>query len=382
MGATRQSEKGMALIMALGAIVIVGVLIGGVLFVTTQDYRIGTNTVRQAQATAAADLGLNRVPQDWNLLNNTTMKTGDTVKKSYTAPRGATVLVIITRLPGPFFWAVSEGYAGGNGSQASARRRYGMLFRLDTPNIPFMGALTGRGTVLVGGSATVNGHDSTPGGWAGCPPKKDIAGIAMSDTTTGLKEPGCNVSKQCVTGNPNLLQTPLAADTSTYFVYGNATYQSLAAMANITLPGGLTLTGLGPVVSGGVCQPAMGNWGDPNRASPSGACEGYFPIIHALGDLHLSTGVGQGILLVDGNLDMTGNFQFMGAIVVRGTLTTYGQGAHVTGGVMAAGVVLDTSAASVLGNSSIRYSSCALAAVMQGTAYPKRAVKRGWVDMY
>ena len=44
-----QSRNGMALIMALGAMVIIGVLIGGIVFVTTQDYRIGTNTMRQEQ---------------------------------------------------------------------------------------------------------------------------------------------------------------------------------------------------------------------------------------------------------------------------------------------------------------------------------------------
>ena len=113
---------------------------------------------------------------------------------------------------------------------------------------------------------------------------------------------------------------------------------------------------------------------------PAGACESYFPIIHALGDLHISTGMGQGILLVDGDLDMTGNFQFMGAIIVRGTLSTYGTGAHITGAVMAANVDLDQN--TVLGNSSIKYSSCALNAVMNGSAYPKAAKRRAWVDLY
>src|SRR5207247_891119 len=118
-----QSRNGMALIMALGAMVIIGVLIGGILFVTTQDYRIGTNTMRQEQATAAADLGLNRVPQEWNLADNTRLKTGDTLKRVYPGLHTASAKVIVTRLTGPFFWVVSEGTAGGLGSQASARSR-------------------------------------------------------------------------------------------------------------------------------------------------------------------------------------------------------------------------------------------------------------------
>jgi hypothetical protein len=77
---------------------------------------------------------------------------------------------------------------------------------------------------------------------------------------------------------------------------------------------------------------------------------------------------------------MTGNFQFSGAIIVRGTFSTYGTGAHITGGVMAANVALDQN--TVIGNSSIRFSSCALSQVMNGQAYPKLAKKRAWVDLY
>src|SRR6266536_2856415 len=160
MDRTRQSEKGMALMMSLGAIVIIGVLMGGVLFVSTQDYRVGGNTVRATRAAAAAELGLNRVPVDWNLADNNRLKTGDTLKKAYTAPRGATANVIITRLDGPFFWVVSEGYAGGLGSQVSARRRYGVLFRLNMPNMNFMGAITTQGNTTVSGNVTVNGNDA------------------------------------------------------------------------------------------------------------------------------------------------------------------------------------------------------------------------------
>jgi hypothetical protein len=379
----RSNEKGMALLMALGAIVLIGVLIGGIVFASTQDYRIGGNAVRQTRAGAAAELGMNRIRQDWNTADNNRLKVGDTLKRTFTAPRGASVNVMVTKVAGNFFWVVAEGTAGALGSQATARRRYGSLFRIDAPDIPFMGALTGRGTVLVGGSATVSGKDSVPTGWQGCPAKKDIPGVAMSDTNT-IQLPGCSVAKTCVDGNPKYLQDVRAADTATYFVYGNGTYQSLAATANIVVPGGMTLNGIGPVVVGGVCSTGdMKNWGDMLRAvspTPAGKCETYYPVVHALGDLHISGGQGQGILLVDGDLDMSGGFNFSGAMIVRGSLSTTGTGAHVTGAVMAANVDLDKN--SVLGNSSIRYSSCALNAVMNGTAYIKLAKQRAWVDVY
>jgi len=380
---TTKARNGVALMMALNALVIIGVLVTGVVFVVTQDYRIAANTASYARAAAATELGLNRVLNEWNLADNARLKSGDTLQRVYATSGGGKATVLVTRLPGVFYSIVSEGQAGARGIQASARRRYGTLCRLDTPNIPFMGALTGRGNILVGGSALVSGRDVTPSGWSDCPAVSDVAGIVMSDTTAGLKLPGCSIDKHCVDGVPKFIQTPAAADTNTYFNYGNSTYQDLAAMANLTLAGGVTLTGIGPVVVGGQCAKSVTvNWGEPNRASPAGVCESYFPIIHVLGSVLIaSNGRGQGILLVDGDLNVTGGFTFKGIIIVRGTLNSYGTGAKLTGGVLAADVSIDAQS-DVLGNSTIQYSSCVVQTVLRASAFPKAVKQRGWVDLY
>ena len=418
-----QSQQGVAMIMALGAIVIIGVLMGSVLFVSTQDYRVGSNTVRTARAAAAAELGLNRIPVDWNLADNARLKTGDTLKKAYTAPRGATATVVVTRLDGPFFWVVSEGYAGGQGSQASARRRYGTLFRLNMPNMNFMGAITTQGNTTVSGNVTVNGNDAAPAGWSGCGGTQNVAGAAISPTTTATFNggsvtingnvtvngndsipggwTGCSVGQNVagaaispttsatvngsvtLKGNPTVLTTPAAADSNTYFNYGNSNYQSLAASANLTYAGGTLLNGIQPLIVGGVCQanaiPA--NWGESNHTSPAGACDTYFPIIHVLGDLKVTTGRGQGILLVDGDFTVAGNFTFDGAVIARGGLKMSGTGNKIVGAVMAASVSVDDDV-SLSGNTSLLYSSCALQASLQASAYPAQAMRRGWVDLF
>src|SRR5947208_2193835 len=269
MHATIKSEKGMALLVALGAIVIIGVLVGGVVFVSTQDYRIGGNTVRQTRAAAAAELGLNRVPQDWNLANNQ-RPVGNPLVMSYTAPRGASARVTITRVSGVSFWVVSEGTAGALGSQATARRRYGTFFRLDMPQMNFLGAITTQGNTTVNGNVTVSGNDTTPGGWTGCAPAQNVAGAAISPSTTATVNGSVTIK-----GNPSTLTTPAAADSNTYFNYGTANYQSLAAAANLTYPGGTMLNGVAPIVVGGVCQPSPmpANWGEPNHTTPAGACD-------------------------------------------------------------------------------------------------------------
>src|SRR5256886_8572738 len=278
MHATIKSEKGMALLMALGAIVIIGVLVGGVVFVSTQDYRIGGNTVRQTRAAAAAELGLNRVPQDWNLANNQ-RAVGSPLVVSYTAPRGASARVTITRVSGVSFWVVSEGTAGALGSQATARRRYGTFFKLATPQMNFQGAITTQGNTTINGNVTVNGNDAPPATWGACGnTAPTVAGAAISPTTTATVNGSVSLS-----GSPPVLTTPTAGDTNTYFTYGSSTYQPLAAAATYTYAAGTLLNGVGPLVVGGVCQASVSppNWGQPTHAAPPATPSArHFPGIH------------------------------------------------------------------------------------------------------
>src|SRR6058998_2226298 len=246
---TLGSEQGMALLSALGGIILIGVIIAGVLFSVTQDYRISDNSLRQSRATATAELGLNRILVDWSLADNQRLRTGDTLKRAFTASGGGIANVTVTRLPGPFFWAGSEGMSGTTRSSFAARRRYGMLLRLDTPNMNFVGATTTQGNTTINGNVTVNGNDAAPGGWTSCSTGSNVAGAAISPTTTATVNGSVTVN-----GNPPVLTTPAASDTNTYFNYGSSNYQSLAAAANLTYAGNTMLTGVGPIVLGGVCQ--------------------------------------------------------------------------------------------------------------------------------
>jgi len=61
------------------------------------------------------------------------------------------------------------------------------------------------------------------------------------------------------------------------------------------------------------------NWGSPT--SPTGPCGGYYPIIHITGTGSVINGQeGQGVLLVDGSLDVQGGFQFFGVTIVKGSI--------------------------------------------------------------
>jgi len=371
------SERGVALVAALAAIVLIGVIIAGVLFSVTQDYRISDNSLRQSRATSTAELGLNRIVNEWSLPWNQKL-TGDTLKRAYTTSGGGIASVIVTKLNGPFFWAVSEGVSGASRSSFQARRRYGVLLRLDTPQMNFLGAITTQGTTTVNGNVTINGNDAAPPSWTACSPGANVPGAAITPTTTATVNGSVTLN-----GNPPMLSTPAAGDSNTYFNYGNTNYSSMAAAATIQYPGGLLLNGVAPIVAGGTCAASTipANWGEPNHAVPASPCESYFPVIHVAGNLKLTSGRGQGILLVDGDLEVAGNFSFMGAVIVRGGLKMSGTGNKIVGATMAATVSVDDNV-SLSGNTSVLYSSCALLAVMSANAYPKAARQRGWVDVF
>jgi hypothetical protein len=111
-------------------------------------------------------------------------------------------------------------------------------------------------------------------------------------------------------------------------------------------------------------------------------CRSYFPIIHVTGNLKLTGGAGQGILLVDGNLSASGGINFYGPVIVKGALTVTGNGsgARFVGGVMAENVYLDDN--KVAGNAVVSYSSCAINKALNGSATPMFDAQRGWIEMY
>jgi hypothetical protein len=380
---TRQ-RRGFALAMALMAIVVIGAMVAGGYLASLQYYRMGRNSLVEQRAMAATELGLDSAYAMWNKAWNTQV-VGSVTTLAYRATDGSWVdTVRITKLNQLGLLIVSEGRAGGNSTPISARRRAGMLVRLDMPNVRQLGALTTRGTVAIGGSTAISGLDTTFSGW-NCPPTgTGVAGVAVP-SFSNLGYGGNCAAGACISGVPLVSITSVAADTNTYFSYGNLKWPQLVAMADKSLSG--TYTGVGPTttVSGGVtiCNTNDNkNWGDPGRAAPAGVCESYFPVLYAPGDVSINGNKGQGILLVNGNLNIQGGFVFYGQIIVRGSVKLTGNGNHVYGGIMAASVIDSTDATKLTGNSSIHYSKCALTSVFVSAVNGARAPQRSWIELF
>jgi hypothetical protein len=116
------------------------------------------------------------------------------------------------------------------------------------------------------------------------------------------------------------------------------------------------------------------------------ACDGYFPVIYIRGTgltTTLTGTKGQGIMIIDGNVKLAGNFEFYGPIIVKGSVETLGVGNKVTGGIMAANTGCTSSPCNnISGSVSLAYSSCAISmALASRPVYPVVA-KRAWADLF
>jgi hypothetical protein len=362
-------RSGFALPVAVFAIVIIGALVAGAFFASTQEFRIGTNTLQQTRALGAAEFGLNLTQATWPVAWNTSMTQGQVQTLTPATSDGSVSTVRVTRLSNQAFLVASEGSSG------QARRRTAKLLVLNIPTLNMLAALTARGATKIGGSSFIDGNDHNYPGW-NCPALgAALPGIATEDTTEITKS-GCK-DYNCVAGNPKVRQDPAAGDTSTYFNFGSLDWTQLTGMASKLASGGKTAL---PSVLNGVCNEAdPSNWGEPNKAN-GGPCLNYYPIIYANGNLTMNGGRGQGILLVEGDLHVQGGFEFYGPVIVRGMLKTSGTGGHFNGGVLAANVDLDQNV--VIGNAVIQFSRCTLLKALNGSATPVSAVERAWYEVY
>lgn len=375
---SHRNRKGMALGVVLIAISVISLMVVGAYFANIQEYRLGSNSLTQARALTSAEYGQGAMYQGWNRAWNA-YKAGTTFVQAYAPGDGSVDTVRVTKLNNLTFLFNSEARAG-VGPHGGARRRAGMFVRLQVPQVKILGAITTRGTVKIGGSTTVSGTDSSLAGWT-CPPATGAVAGAVVPSLSNLTSGGTCTNYACIKGSPVVSISTAAMDTNTYFYYGGLTWNDLVSMADKQVSG--TMTGVGPMVTGGSCATSNNkNWGDPTRASPSGACEGYFPIIYAPGDLTVNGNMGQGVLLVGGNLSIQGGFSFYGPVISRGTVKLAGTGNHINGSVLAANVVDSTSTSSLTGNSAIQYSSCANNIALQRTAMPVKAPKRSWAELF
>jgi len=371
----RRGDRGFALAVSIFALVIISALIVGVFFAARQEMRLGINSRTSVRALGAAEAGLNTNVANWQMGAWNAMVVGDSARIDTVtlASNGGSYFGWVRRLNEQLFLIRTTG----TDPQRTVQRTLAGFMRLELIQMGFNAALTVRGNTSVTGHSMLDGRDTPPTGW-GCP----TTGL---DTLPGLTMPtssGSSIDLANITGDPKVVTDPSIND-STFFKYGDLDWNELAAMATKVYPAGDVgpLNQVGPVGTATTCSTGtLNNWGDPLRAAGTKGCCNYFPIIYVNGNLKMTGGYGQGILLITGDMEVAGGAQFFGPVIVRGHLKSTGTGGHFNGGVMAANVEMEDNLVS--GNSLISYSSCALTNALRASSPGRLIRERSWAEVF
>jgi len=364
-----RDERGLALVLSLIAMVVIAALISGVFISGRLEMAGGRSSVRATQATEAAEAGINDLLANWSVAYNTFGIYGDSTFPTVTVGPNARYNQVLTRMSGGKYLLRVRGDQLDAAGNVIATRYLGRYLRLAIPSIDIQAAVTAQDGINAGGNIDITGFDSNPANWTGCGPLVNKAGArSMADVNAH--------GASSVIGSPDEIEYDSTLVDS---VFTNP-FALLQSMATLTLAPG-TYTGMTPTVTGtpSRCNVAnTNNWGEPYAPPTAGVvslCQGYFPIIYVPGNIVLSTGRGQGILLVSGDANIQGNFIFDGIMIVLGSLQTAGTGNKVTGAVLTSGT-----STSIVGNPDIFYSSCAIARALQYSVRAESLRDRSWVQ--
>ena len=378
----RSDERGIALIMAVFALVIIGALVAGVFYTAQMEQHSGGNSLAGQQAADAAQAGIDYAIANWD--NSwTTMGTGNSISiastRLGTSPAYFNATVMATN--GYTYLVTSTGQAKSPNGTVLASRAYGMIYKKNIPTLNVKSSVTVAGGVSVGGSATIIGTDSVPSGgsWA-----TDCSGQTPQNQPAIRTDSGVSTH-----GSPNIVNGVSTHDTSvgTTITDVNQAYNTFINSANLTIAGG-TVNGLGAVLNASnTCDRTnASNWGDPQNAVSytdpvthvvSYPCSSYFPIIHVTGDIKITGGVGQGVLLVDGNFTAGGGFQFWGLVIVKGNINKGNGNSSFYGGLLSESANITDD---FTGSITIQYSSCAINTAVSNSAVARPITQRPFIQ--
>jgi hypothetical protein len=376
--------SGFAIPAAVFVIVVLSLLALGGLYVAQNNATANAGIRRGWEALYAADAGATQMMANWDRHTYGALSPGDSVSTGWrTLSDGSLYQTIVLRVDAGLpdsAWLYRLRTVGRPGSGVSAQRTLvTMMILARATGLCCDGAMKVRGPLRIlgtGQGVKVSGLDEPPPTWSGrCGPEEGgIPGIRMQDTTA-LEINGTPV----IEGSPPVLEDA-SIDSTDFYDFGELTYTDLARMADKRYVGSQIFTNLAPVVSDGSCvTSASTNWGDP--LDPYGACWDYLPIIHVAGDLQVAgTGYGQGILLIDGDLLVTGDFDFYGVAVVQGEADFRGT-TNITGGLLVHAGVRAGDESYLRGGTTIQYSSCSTARALSDAVAAQPLAGRHWFEV-
>lgn len=382
------SERGMALAVAIFAMVVIGALVAGAFFAGYQEQRTGRSSMYASAAADAAEAGTAEVMADWDQFNLNSILVGDSlILPKASLPGRSAYTPTVKRLNDDLFLIRSVGTRSDFTGNVLAQRSVGLMARLTYVTATANAAVTVTKPIKFNGNAfEVIGNDSVPKGWGSepdCNTGPNKAGVRSATTTGAASGDADNLF-----GNPPQVANDPTVTNDFFNIFGDVTFDELKQNADIVVPS-TTPQKPEPTLTAGVpprCNVSdWNNWGEPWRAPDPymSQCTGYFPIIYASGtQLKMAGGArGQGLLLVEGDLEIVGGFEFTGLIVAKGGIKINGNGNKVVGALLAQDVAIDDQN-SISGNTTLQFSSCALSKAIKGSAFGEPLANRSWVQLY
>ena len=335
-----KNRRGMALPLALFVLLVVGALVGAAFWLGVADHRAGLGSLALQEALGEAERAAQVVISQWESGRLNSMAVSATSSGTVLRPDGALRATTgVRRLSSSLFLVTARGFS----RSGAATQRVGVLVRLEAPRLGFRQPLLAAGPVQLGPDAQISHPTVDPLDYCGSHTQAD-GGSAEE------------------TGKPSY------EDFATWV--GRATK---------VVPAG-RYWGVGPSYDAVGCRvDDPRNWGDPHH--PASACGAYLPVVYAPGDLVVIGGIGQGVLLVAGDLTLSAGFSFQGLVLVAGELALVGVGTGVVGAVqigseMSGGVV------AMEGSSAIEYSACALRRALASSSRGAPLRRRSWINAY
>lgn len=388
-----RDERGIALVLAVFAMVVIGALVAGTVLVGRLEFQSSQAALHASTAQEAAEAGLAERIDGWDVMVYNEMGFGpENAIFGGTVELGAGSNVEfadrVTRFNNTMFLIESTGRKLGAGGTVLAERTVAGFMRLARPTLSVNAAVTVTDPIQFNGNAfSVAGVNDNPPGWDDCDPTRadnldDVVGI-RSSTGTGVS----NSDLDNVTGSPvPYVDNDPTITSQTFQDYLDYTYETLAAQDNVK---GLPLstpylfTPMVEVTDVTKCDRDFElNMGEPRRAPLAyvAPCIGYFPVVHGTANRTkmAANSRGQGTLLVDGDLELNGGFEWNGIILVRGSIKIAGTGNKIWGALLSESITEDNS---IGGNVEITYSACAIQKAVQGASLPVPLRTRSWVSV-
>jgi Tfp pilus assembly protein PilX len=384
-------ERGMALAVAIFALVVVGALVAGAFYAANLEQRTGRSSMYATQAADAAEAGSAAVLADWDAFNLNNLAVGSVSNPTLSfSSLGAhlSVTPTVTRLNNDLFLISTLAQRKDLSNNVLAQRTVATMARLTYVTATANSAVTAGKSVNFNGVAfTVDGNDKLPTDWTtepDCTTGAAKAGVRTAETVGANTQQDANIL-----GDPPQVEHDPTVTSSFFNIFGDVTFDDLKKSADIVLPLTTPYNGAAPSLTAGVpqrCNTAdQMNWGEPHRSGVgyTAQCVNYFPILYGSGTKTslAAGGRGQGLLLVEGDLEISGGFEWTGLIVAKGGIKVVGNGNKITGALLAQDVAVDDQN-TISGNTTLQFSSCALNKAIKGSAVARPLSQRSWVQMY